>query len=361
MCRCRPATASSSTTGTSRQLGSRSEDAVAPEKRIVVLHTGGTLLMQAHGGILTPVLAEQDRGILDELPVLSRIAEIESRTIASLDSADMQPSDWERIAVATHDALSAPDVDGVVVVHGTDTMAYSASAVSLMLGPVPKPVVFTGAQRPLFEARTDARANLVDACLLATLHVPEVGVVFSNQMLRGVRATKRDAWNLAAFDSPNLEPLVKMGLEVAIAPHVRPAGPLSLDSRLDPRVVAFRLFPGFDPRLLDACVALGTRGILLEAYGTGNLPCLERSLLPAIERAVRHDVTVLVVSQCYRGVADLSRYHGGVQAREAGALAGGDMTSEAALAKMMVGLGRFDEAADVHRFLERDIVGERSH
>jgi L-asparaginase len=330
----------------------------APSKRIVVLHTGGTLLMQEQQGVLAPV--ELEGGLERELPVLGRIARIETRTIASLDSADMQPSDWQHIARAAHQALSEPDVDGVVVVHGTDTMAYSASAVALMLGPVPKPVVFTGAQRPLVEARTDARANLVDACLLATLHVPEVGIAFANQLLRGVRATKRDAWHLSAFASPNLAPLVELGLEVAISAHIRPAGGLTLDDRLDPRVVAFRLFPGFDARILDACVALGTRGFVLEAYGTGNLPCREGSLLPAIERAVSRGVTVLVVSQCFRGVAELSRYRGGLLAREAGALAGGDMTAEAALAKLMIGLGRFDQPDELRRFLERDVVGERS-
>lgn len=329
-----------------------------PQKRIVVLHTGGTLLMQERGGVLAPV--EYEGGLERELPVLARIARIESRTIASLDSADMQPSDWQLIAGAAHRALNEPDVDGVVVVHGTDTMAYSASAVALMLGSVPKPVVFTGAQRPLFEARTDARANLVDACLLATLHVPEVGIAFASQLLRGVRATKRDAWHLSAFASPNLAPLVELGLAIAVSAHVRPAGPSTLDDRLDPRVVALRLFPGFDPRMLDACVGLGMRGIVLEAYGTGNLPCLEGSLVPAIARAVEAGVTVLVVSQCFRGVAELTRYRGGVLAREAGALAGGDMTAEAALAKLMVGLGRFDDPAELRRFLDRDAVGERS-
>lgn len=329
-----------------------------PDKRIVVLHTGGTLMMQERDGLLSPI--ELEGGIVRELPVLARLARIESRTVMSLDSADMQPADWRRIAAAAHDALAEADVDGVVVVHGTDTMAYSASAVAFMLGPLPKPVVFTGAQRPLVEARTDARANLVDACLLATLRVPEVGIAFASQLLRGVRSTKRDAWHLSAFASPNLAPLVELGLEIAVGGHVRPLGPLTLDDRLDPRVVALRIFPGFDPRILDACLALGTRGIVLEAYGTGNLPFLEGSLLPAIERVVARGVTVLVVSQCFRGVADLDRYRGGAAAKDAGALAGGDMTAEAALAKLMVGLGRFDDPAALRAFLDHDAVGERS-
>lgn len=329
-----------------------------PDKRIVVLHTGGTLMMQERDGLLSPI--ELEGGIVRELPVLARLARIESRTVMSLDSADMQPADWRRIAAAAHDALAEADVDGVVVVHGTDTMAYSASAVAFMLGPLPKPVVFTGAQRPLVEARTDARANLVDACLLATLRVPEVGIAFASQLLRGVRSTKRDAWHLSAFASPNLAPLVELGLEIAVGGHVRPLGPLTLDDRLDPRVVALRIFPGFDPRILDACLALGTRGIVLEAYGTGNLPFLEGSLLPAIERVVARGVTVLVVSQCFRGVADLDRYRGGAAAKDAGALAGGDMTAEAALAKLMVGLGRYDDPAALRAFLDHDAVGERS-
>jgi L-asparaginase len=322
----------------------------------MVLHTGGTLMMRpGSSGSLEPDAYAHD--LVRELPVLSRIASIEAR----VDSGDMQPEDWVEIARAVHGALADPLVDGVVVVHGTDTMAYTASAVALMLGPVPKPVMFTGAQRPLAEARTDARSNLVDACFVATMAVPEVGIVFSSKCLRAARATKRDAWALAAFDSPNLPSLVDLGLGESIGGHVRAPGVLGpLDDRLDRRVLAVRVFPGLEPGALMRALASGTRGLVLEGYGTGNLPHLAGSLIPVLEDAASRRVPVVVVSQCLRGQVDLARYAGGAAAQRAGAISGGDMTAEAALVKLMIALGRFQEPGEIRGFLEEDCVGERT-
>ncbi len=224
------------------------------------------------------------RDLATQLPILHQAAEVETRIVMSVDSGDMQPADWLTIARAVHEALREP-VDGVVVVHGTDTMAYTASAVALLLGPLPKPVVFTGAQRPLAEVRTDARENLVDAVLLATLPVPEVMVAFASRALRGARSTKRDAWAFDAFDTPNCAPLVSLGIGVDVASHVRaPAEVAPFDARLDPSVLAVRVFPGLDPRLLSGALRAGVRGLVLEAYGTGNLPHLFGSLIPGPAR-----------------------------------------------------------------------------
>src|SRR5690606_9774020 len=132
--------------------------------------------------------------------------------VKNVDSSDLQPDDWRLFAREVHAALSDPRCDGVVMIHGTDTMAYTASALAFLLGPLPKPVVLTGAQHPLGAIRTDARANLVDAFSVATLPVPEVAITFAGKAMRGVRATKLDAWALDAFDSPTLAPLVELGL-----------------------------------------------------------------------------------------------------------------------------------------------------
>jgi L-asparaginase len=327
-------------------------------KKVTVLYTGGTLAMRVGpSGALEPDAYGHD--LLAELPVLGRIASIDARVIANLDSGDMQPSDWVTVAREVHAAVADPGSAGVLVVHGTDTMAYTASAVALMLGSLPKPVVFTGAQRPLAEARTDARGNLVDACLIATLPVPEVGIAFASRFHRAVRATKRDAWALDAFDSPNCPCLVDLGLGESIASHVRPSGALApLDARLDERVLAIRVFPGLDPAALLRALTAGTRGIVLEGYGTGNLPHLAGSMIPVLEEAARLEVPVLVVSQCLRGTVDLPRYSGGAAAAQAGAISGRDMTVEAAIAKMMIALGRYSRFDDVRAFLGRDVVGE---
>ena len=239
-------------------------------------------------------------------------------------------------------------------------MAYTASALALLLGPLPKPVVLTGAQRPLIEARTDARQNLVDAALVATLAVPEVAIVMGSRVLRGARATKRDAWSLDAFDSPNCRPLVDLGIGVGVAGHVRaPQTLAAFDDRLESKVLAVRVFPGLDPGLVSGALRVGVKGLVLTAYGTGTLPNLEGSLIPALEEARERDVPVLVVSQCHRGFVELDQYEGGAAAARVGAISGGEMTAEAAVAKMMIGLGRYGAGQELAQYLVTNIVGER--
>ncbi len=310
-------------------------------------------------GPLTPDVYGKD--LLTELPTLRRVADIETRILFNLDSADMRPEDWVTLAREVHGALASGRYDGIVIVHGTDTMAYTASALALLIGPIPRPVVLTGAQRPLAVARTDARENLIDAALIATLPVPEVTIAFSSRALRGARASKRDAWAFNAFESPNCPALVELGVDIAVSPHVRPPGPLvAFDDRLETRVLAVRVFPGLDPGLVRGAIRAGVRGLVLEAYGTGNLPHLQGSLMGALEDARARGVPVVVVSQCPHGSVEMGRYAGGAAAEAAGAISGGDMTTEAALAKLMVGLARCEGEDALRQYLASDIVGERT-
>ena len=273
-----------------------------------------------------------------------RIADIETRILFNHDSADLQPHHWVDLAGAVHSALlETPRFDGVVVVHGTDTMAYTASALAFLLRGLDRPVVLTGAPRPLAEVRTDARSNLVDACQLATLDVPEVGVAFSARLLRGCRTVKMDAWALDAFGSPSCAPLVELGVTVQRGMHVLPARAAEpFDARIEPRVLAVRVFPGLDPKLLSGALRTDVRGIVLEGYGAGNIPRLENSLIPVVREAHARDIPVVIVSQCPRGAVDLGRYEGGAEALHEGAIGAGTMTAEAALAKLMIVLGRAD-------------------
>ncbi len=327
--------------------------------KILFVLTGGTLAMGERGGTLSASAGPRD--LLSLVPQLAELAEVEVTAPFTLDSGDMQPAHWLTIARVVHAALSREDIAGVVVTHGTDTMAYSASALAFLLGPVPKPVVFTGAQRPLQDVRTDARSNLIDATIGATLPVPEVAIAFGSQILRGCRSLKADAWALDAFASPACAPLVSLGIDVSVAPHVRRGGALRpLDERLDPSVLAVRVFPGLDPRLVIGALHAGVHGLVLEAYGTGNLPNAEgSSLIPALAEAKARGVPVVVVSQCARGHVELERYLGGAAAAQAGALDGGDMTVEAAVAKLMIGLGRYG-GADLRAFMLADVAGERA-
>ncbi len=173
------------------------------------------------------------------------------------------------------------------------------------------------------------------------MKIPEVGIAFSSQLLRGCRAKKLDAWGMSAFGSPSCPPLADLGLGVQIAPHILPPRPTQpFEPYIEARVLAVRTFPGLDPKLLMGALASGVRGILIEAFGTGNVPRMENSLLPVIEAARALDVPVVIVSQPPRGAVDLGRYTGGAAAAQAGAIGAGDMTPEAALAKLMITLGR---------------------
>lgn len=295
------------------------------------------------GAPLAPDVYAHD--LLAELPILRKIADIEARILFNLDSSDIQPHHWIEMAAAVHEAL--PVYDGVVIIHGTDTMAYTASALAFLLPGLDRSVVLTGSMAPLTDVRTDGRTNLVDACHLATMRIPEVGIAFHSKLLRGCRATKLDAWGLSAFGSPSCPPLADLGLGVQIAPHILPPRPAEpFDPHIEARVLAVRTFPGLDPKLLMGALASGVRGILIEAFGTGNVPRMENSLLPVIEAARALDVPVVIVSQPPRGAVDLGRYTGGAAAAQAGAIGAGDMTPEAALAKLMITLGRVAARAD---------------
>ncbi len=307
--------------------------------KILLVHTGGTLMMRRANPGEPLVNDEYADDLLSELPSLGKIADIDTRILWQIDSSDMQPERWIELARTVHEEL--PNYDGVVVVHGTDTMAYTASALAFLLPDLDRPLILTGSQRPLDRIRSDARRNIIDAFQLATQPIPEVGLTFASQLLRGCRATKIDAWGLDAFASPMCPPLAELGVDIDIADHVlQGRSRRDFDDRLERRVLAVRLFPGLDPDLLRGAIDTGVRGLVLKAFGAGNVPTLQRSIVPVIEKASRLDVPVVIVSQCYRAHVDLTRYAGGAAAFGAGAIGAGDMTDEAALTKLMVALGR---------------------
>lgn len=309
--------------------------------RILLVHAGGTLMMR--GDTATPLAPDAyERDMLSEVPILRRIADVDTQILFRIDSSDMQPENWIEIARAVHEA--ADGYDGVVIVHGTDTMAYTASALAFLLPGLARPVILTGSQRPLDKIRTDARRNLIDAFQLATNPIPEVGVCFHSKLLRGCRATKVDAWGLDAFASPTCAPLAQLGVGVDVANHVLPPrSAVAFDERLEPRVLAVRLFPGLDPELLKGALHTGVRGLVLKAFGAGNVPTVKRSLVGVIELARTLDVPVVITSQCLRAHVNLQAYRGGAAAHEAGAIGAGDMTDEAALTKLMITLGRAED------------------
>jgi len=325
--------------------------------RILLLHTGGTLGMAGgRPSALRP--AAFFKTLKSRCPELFRLADIELELFSNLDSSEMQPELWSRLATHLHRRL--PDFDGAVVTHGTDTLAYTASALSFLLPGLSKPVVLTGAQRPLGEIRSDARLNLIDAVLSALQGPPEVSICFDSHLYRGNRTRKVKVSEYDAFESPNFPLLGTLGVDATFAPGLRQKGPFRLREKLESRVFLLKVFPGLDPALPLALLP-HVRGLVLEAYGAGNFPIdesLGRSLLPLFQQARERDVPVVVVSQAYRNGVDLTLYESGAAARKEAAISGGDMTPSAALVKLMQGLAYHRDREALARFIETPIVGE---
>ena len=320
---------------------------------VLVLHTGGTLGMKG-----TPLEPGAYASHLEEqVPELSRIADLDTRIVCNLDSSDMTPHQWSELAQIV--AEERARFDGFVVIHGTDTMAYSSSALSFALSGLDRPVVFTGAQRPLAALRSDARRNLADAVEVATKDIPEVTICFDGMLLRACRATKANARDYRAFDSPGTAPLARLGVDVQLSSGIRrPTTEFAPDARFDDRVGVLQTWPGIRPHLLDAYVEAGIRGVVLAAYGVGTVPTSVGPLAPAVRRAVDAGVDVLVVTQS-TGDVDLRMYKNSIPLAEAGAIEGGRMRIEAAVAKLSHAMACFDDSDARRRYLLRDVAGER--
>ena len=330
---------------------------------VLLLHTGGTLGMRRGPRGYAPApghLAE----LLAGMPELRR-RELPSYALVEhpplLDSSDMRPADWQRVA----DTLVAHQdgVDGFVVLHGTDTMAYTASALAFLLEGLDRPVILTGSQIPLEEARTDARENLITALLLAThRELAEVGVYAGGRLLRGVRATKTSSTGFEAFDTPDDAPLGSAGVAIELdAARLRPPGrgPVRAARLRDAQVLALRLFPGIGAETLRNVLRDPVEGMVLEAYGAGNGP-RDPALLEVLREASDRGVVIVAVTQCLRGGVRMRDYATGSALADAGVVPGGDMTAEAALTKLLYLLSRETDPDAVRRAVGHDLRGELS-
>jgi L-asparaginase len=281
-----------------------------------------------------------------------------------IDSSAMGTADW--IAICDAIVEHSPGHAGVVVLHGTDTMAYTASALSFLLEDIDIPIVLTGAQRPVTELRSDGRENLVTAMaiaagqLLGAPLVPEVTIFFDDVLLRGNRTVKVHADSYRGFASPNYPPLATAGVSVDIdTTLVRPpgTGPIRRNRGISDAVNVLRLHPGISEQTVRAAVGQpGLRGLVLEAYGAGNGPT-DASFLDPLSGAVAGGVTVVVTTQCRAGSVIGGLYATGSALLATGAIPGGDMTFEAALTKLMVLVDHY-EPDDVRQLMQQDLAGE---
>ncbi|MBR6346589.1 MAG: type I asparaginase [Bacteroidales bacterium] len=334
---------------------------------LLLVYTGGTIGMKHNpaDNTLHPFDFSQ---IIEEVPELGKFAlKIDSVTFDPLiDSSDVEPSVWARLAGVIHDNYD--DYDGFVVLHGTDTMAYSASALSFMLGNLGKPVIFTGSQLPIGVPRTDGRENLISAVEIAAAKnpdgsacVPEVAIFFDSFLLRGNRATKVSSENFRAFSSPNFPPLAEAGVNIRynrefILPPGR--GPLEVHDRLDTRVSILKIHPGITPELAETFIlSPAIRAVILETYGSGN--AMVRPWLKDILSHARSAGKLIVsVTQCLTGSVDMDLYATGKFLSDEGVLSGFDSTTEAMLAKLFYLLGSGLPREELISALSRSLRGE---
>jgi L-asparaginase len=337
-------------------------------KRVYIAYTGGTIGMQRTRDVYQPAPGSLQTQMA-EMPEL-RHDSMPAYTIHEytplLDSSNMTPREWVKIArdvEANYDRY-----DGFVVLHGTDTMAYTASALPFLLSGLRKPVIITGSQIPLCEIRNDARENLITSLMLASSYaIPEVCLYFGGKLLRGCRATKVSADGFAAFDSPNFPPLGNVGIDIEVnwdlvrksrGGKLRDGSRLYVQELKSPVVSALRLFPGISPELVRNVLRPPLQGLVLEAYGVGNGPDQNADFIAALSDATQRGVVIVDCTQCLEGTVDLAEYAAGYALASAGVISGYDMTAEAALAKLYYLFSRGFKPERVKKEMQRDLRGE---
>ena len=337
---------------------------------VLLIYTGGTIGMKEDpaDGTLKPF---DFNGILEEVPELRKFAlKIDSFAFNPLiDSSDVEPTLWQALARLIKERYD--DYDGFVILHGTDTMAYSASALSFMLENLGKPVIFTGSQLPIGSLRTDGKENLISAVEIATAKdshghpmVPEVCICFNSQLLRGNRSVKVNATGFDAFKSPNYPPLATAGISIKynnsfIHYNYDRRKEFTIHTMLDTRVSVLKLHPGITEQAVrDILLGGGSRAVILETYGSGNAPC--RPWFLAILRDACKSKILLNVTQCLSGDVDMDLYATGRALKDAGVICGHDITTESALGKLFYLMGRHEDNAQVKTLLEKNLKGEIS-
>ncbi len=326
-----------------------------PKKKILLLTTGGTIASLPGGEGLEP----QRSDVMErELEQLRTYYDITVRDVMCLDSSNIRPEEWQDIA--GHIFRDRTGFDGIVVSHGTDTMAYTASAVTYMLPNIDLPVVFTGSQLPLADMLSDGPDNLRTAFAMAAAGHPGVFLAFDRKVMLGCRAVKVRASGFSAFESVNARYAALVSNQgLVVDPEVlpKPGGEAQLRTDISRNVFLLKLTPGLNPAVFDMLAAMGYRGIVIEAFGLGGVNVLHKGLR-GIHRAVEDGISVVVTTQCLYDSANLEVYQVGNKLLELGVIQGRDMTSEAAMTKLMWAIGQGMEPEQIQTLFATNLAGE---
>lgn len=333
-------------------------------KKILIIYTGGTIgMMHSHQ---SRTLVPFDFGaITDQIPELSHLnCSIDFYSFRSpIDSSNVQPDFWIELASVIEKKYSR--YDGFVVLHGTDTMAYTASALSFMLENLAKPVIFTGSQLPLGAIRTDAKRNLITTIQLAAHEtiIPEVCIYFSNQLFRGNRSEKYTSSKFDAFESYNFPVLAETGVHIVLNKDLilkKPRKKLHVHKNFNTNIALVKIYPGIHVDVIESILKTkNLKALVMETFGSGNAPT-DRSFIHVLDQAIVRGIIIVNVSQCSGGAVEQGKYETSLLLKKIGVLSGGDITTEAALAKLMFLLGQSLTARQVKKQFSTDLRGEMS-